>query len=148
MGRRHPSGLSPAMHRIVALLDSVVGPLDKWVIAERACLSGAQYQLEHLLKVGLVRIDSYRPRRGRGGKPAPLYTRGEVAAIKAIHGLWPDDLAVLQGIANGKTTDEIALITGRSEFVVVACVKNILDNFGAANRAGAVAIGFRRGLLK
>ena len=58
-----------------------------------------------------------------------------------------DDLAIMQQIADGEQLPQIAATRG----VTVQSMKNrmrvIYDRMGADNRAHAVAMGFRRGLL-
>lgn len=54
---------------------------------------------------------------------------------------------VLILIANGLTNREMADYLGVGEETVKTHVQTLLDNLPAKNRAHAVAIGFRRGLL-
>jgi DNA-binding NarL/FixJ family response regulator len=72
-----------------------------------------------------------------------------LAKAQAQHasGLSKQEMQVLHLIADGATTQEIAQAMHWSEATVKRRVQSILDKLGAANRAQAVAEGFRRGLL-
>lgn len=57
------------------------------------------------------------------------------------------ELEVLQHIAKGLSNQEIGRLIGCSSFTVKFHVQNILQKLAAADRAEAVAIGFRRGII-
>lgn len=63
------------------------------------------------------------------------------------HQLSPDDVRVLALIANGATNEEIAKETHWSESTVKRKIEEIAATLGARNRAQAVAIGIREGLI-
>lgn len=63
------------------------------------------------------------------------------------HQLSPDDIRVLALIANGATNEEIAKETHWSESTVKRKIEEIAATLGARNRAQAVAIAVREGLI-
>lgn len=63
------------------------------------------------------------------------------------HQLSPDDVRVLALIANGATNEEISKETHWSESTVKRKIEEIAVTLGARNRAQAVAIGIREGLI-
>ena len=63
------------------------------------------------------------------------------------HELSPDDVRVLALIANGATNEEIAKETHWSESTVKRKIEEITATLGARNRAQAVAIGIKEGLI-
>lgn len=63
------------------------------------------------------------------------------------HQLSPDDIRVLALIANGATNEEIAKETHWSESTVKRKIEEISATLGARNRAQAVAIAVREGLI-
>jgi DNA-binding NarL/FixJ family response regulator len=75
----------------------------------------------------------------------------ELAAELLIHGgeeLTPRELDVLQLIAGGKANKEIAEHLSIGEASVKSHVANILSKLGANDRAHAVAIGLKRGIIE
>ncbi len=54
---------------------------------------------------------------------------------------------ILQLVAKGKTTQEIASELSISDVTVKWHIKSAMQQLGAASRAEAVAIGIRHGLL-
>ncbi len=62
--------------------------------------------------------------------------------------LGPRELEVLARMARGLSNKEIASDLNLSTHTVKTYVKNVLGKLGAADRAGAVAAGFGRGILK
>lgn len=62
--------------------------------------------------------------------------------------LTPRELAVLQMISRGLTDREIATALGIARRTVSKHVSTILEKLDAANRAEAVSVGLRRGILK
>lgn len=63
------------------------------------------------------------------------------------HQLSPDDVRVLALIGNGATNEEIARETHWSESTVKRKIEEITATLGARNRAQAVAIAVREGLI-
>jgi DNA-binding NarL/FixJ family response regulator len=63
------------------------------------------------------------------------------------HQLSPDDMRVLALIASGATNEEIAKETHWSESTVKRKIEEIAATLGARNRAQAVAIAVREGLI-
>ncbi len=63
------------------------------------------------------------------------------------HELSPDDVQVLALIASGATNEEIAKETHWSESTVKRKIEEITATLGARNRAQAVAIGIKEGLI-
>lgn len=67
----------------------------------------------------------------------------------AIPLLTSAQIAILQWIADGKRSDDIALLMGLgSAKTVDAYLVRICDKTGAASRAAAVAWALRRGIIK
>lgn len=69
----------------------------------------------------------------------------QVAALKS--GLINTDIVMLEHLAMGESTAEMAEALAMSERTIKRRVQDVLDKLGAASRAQAVAEGFRRGLL-
>ena len=147
MGRRHHSGLSPSMRGVVAILEKASTPQTQHALADALQLSdrGIEYSLDKLLEYGVIKITGTVLNRSRYSK---LYARTDVAVQEQKGGLWPREIEILQWIADGKTLNEIAQCQEVGYWVVSKTISQILDRLGAANSVGAVAIGFRRGLLK
>lgn len=59
----------------------------------------------------------------------------------------PSDRSVLQLLAEGKATPEIASGLGMSESAVETQLSTLLNRMGAATRSDAVAAAIRRGLI-
>jgi DNA-binding NarL/FixJ family response regulator len=62
--------------------------------------------------------------------------------------LTPRLIDVLHLVAEGRTTDEIAGTLGLSPYTVKNYMERIFERLGARDRAEAVAIALRSGLLK
>jgi LuxR family transcriptional regulator, quorum-sensing system regulator CviR len=60
----------------------------------------------------------------------------------------PRELEILKWLEHGKSTWDISVILSRSERVVKWHVNNLMQKLSAQNRAQAVAIGMRLGLLE
>jgi DNA-binding CsgD family transcriptional regulator len=61
--------------------------------------------------------------------------------------LTPREAEVLELVAGGLPTPELARALGISPHSVESHVRKAMDKLGAANRAHAVALAFRQGLL-
>lgn len=72
----------------------------------------------------------YADRRGQGG------------------GLTPRELEVLQQLAEGRTNAQIAANLGLSARTIKTHVQNLLGKLDTPDRTGAVAQGFRQGLIR
>lgn len=144
---QHISGLAPSMRRVVSVLEATPRPLRVQEIADRTHLSlnGARYCIENLVRTGVVKQAGECLNHTR---LARLYVRGEAPVASVVCGLWPKDVEVLQCLANGKTWKEIGAILGRGHSSLSVACTRIYDTLGACNAAGAVAVGFRRGLIK
>lgn len=59
----------------------------------------------------------------------------------------PAELEVLQLMAYGFTTDEIATVRNRSPLTIKALERSLFHRLGAANAPHAVAIAYERGIL-
>lgn len=148
MGARHPSGMSAGMRRAFQALETAGSAgLNRLQIAELADLSdvGADYSIKELSKIGAIcQVGKFRHPRGR---LLNVYAIEESFALRPKCGLWPHEVEVLTWIAAGKTDEDIDLILERHNGWTGKAVAKILDTLGAATRAGAVAIGFRKGIL-
>lgn len=69
------------------------------------------------------------------------------AHVSREHGLSQDEIHVLARIANGATTEEIANEIHLSERTVKRKIEEIAVKLGARNRAQAVAVAVREGLI-
>lgn len=79
----------------------------------------------------------------------PGVTEGIFGRIggKGPHALTDRELTALQEMAHGKSTRQIASDMGLSEDTVKTYLKQIFRKLAVHDRAGAVAEGFRRGLV-
>ncbi len=69
-------------------------------------------------------------------------------AGESSSGISNNELRILQLIANGLDTKDIARTLYLSEYTVNDYVKSILRKFGAKNRSHAVAVALRKGLIQ
>ena len=76
-----------------------------------------------------------------------LLGRIAVAVTPELRGLSARELEILALAAEGRTSVEIGKQLYLAEETVKSHIANVLRCLGARNRAHAVAIGFRRGLL-
>lgn len=67
---------------------------------------------------------------------------------RSTAGLTPREVDVLKLVAAGKSNKEIARMMGIGMQTVKTHVSHILAKMGAPDRAGAVAIGFRKGIFE
>lgn len=63
-------------------------------------------------------------------------------------GLTPKLQEILKHMAAGLSNAEIAALTGKTMFTVRTQATTLYDVLGASNRAHAVAIGIREGLIE
>lgn len=139
------------MRRIIETLRASEQPLLIQDISERAnvSLSGSSsYAIKVLLAGGFVKVTGKCRIHRNQGRLSKLYALGDTPTQQQEGGLWPFEIEVLQWIANGKTVAEISEITGTKPSPIGKAVEQIFDVLGARNAPGAVAIGFRKGLLK
>ena len=73
---------------------------------------------------------------------------GELWARRARVGLSPRELQVLQLVADGRSAPEIGALLFVSAGTVKTHLKNIYGKLGARDRASAVALALRRGLIE
>lgn len=69
------------------------------------------------------------------------------AHVRREHQLSPEDVRVLALIANGATNEEIAQQVHCSESTVKRQIEEIMATLGARNRAQAVAVAIKEGLI-
>lgn len=62
--------------------------------------------------------------------------------------LTPHQIQILQYLAHGKRTEDIALLMNTSEPSITRYIVQIMDFTGTATRPSAVAWALRRGLIK
>lgn len=84
----------------------------------------------------------------RAAKGEMLFSVGRQMRRNEIRHLGPRELEVLVGMSKGRSNKEIATTLHLSEHTVKTYVKGVLSKLGAADRAGAVAVAFERGILK
>lgn len=82
-----------------------------------------------------------------GHKRIPSELAAEVFDYSRVD-LTPREIDVLQLIAEGKANKEIAIHFSISEASVKSHVANMLSKLGASDRAHAVAIGIKRGIIE
>jgi two-component system, NarL family, response regulator len=85
-------------------------------------------------------------RRAAGGEL--IFSTEVMKRLSANRQLGPRELEVLAGMSKGRSNKEIAIALHLSEHTVKTYVKGVLSKLGAADRAGAVAVAFARGILK
>lgn len=73
--------------------------------------------------------------------------RTRPAVVQAEHRLAARELEVLQGMSDGMTNIQIGRRLYISEDTVKTHARRLFTKLGVHDRAGAVALGFRRGLL-
>ena len=77
----------------------------------------------------------------------PQLTNEREDGMSARDSLTPAETALLRSIARGHTTEEICEALKISEYTVTNRLNSILSKLGARNRAHAVAIALRTGIL-
>lgn len=81
----------------------------------------------------------------------PLLARhitGEEPVADDTVSLTPRQLQLLRALASGRTNKELAHDLGISEGTVKSYLKELYERLGVSSRAGAVAYGMRRGLIR
>jgi len=149
MGGRHPSGMTPGARRVLLAIESAGEcGLTQDDLTELADLSraGVRDAIKCLSNLGAIHCDK-TIRRGFRGVRSRVYTVEPSFSARPTCGLWPYQLEILYWMAAGKNDEEICEILGKHKHYAGRVVNEILDTLGAANRVGAVAIGFRKGLL-
>ncbi len=76
------------------------------------------------------------------------FSEAELERVKEREQLTPRELEVLTGMARGCSNKQIAEELHLSIHTVKTYVKSLLAKLGVDERAGAVAEGFARGILK
>jgi DNA-binding NarL/FixJ family response regulator len=116
------------------------------VHALRAFKAGAcGYLLKNLVRTELIETI----RRVQAGKRViPPDLAAELAARMGESPITPRELSVLRGIAEGATNRGIGAKLNITEHTVKGHLKSILAKLDASDRAHAVVIAFRRGLLE
>lgn len=122
---------APATSHTVMIDHAVWRPFNEWVSA---------------LGIQLVRIPS-------GPSQRPRYSMTPRSANAAAErnkagDLTARELQVLSGMSNGMTNNEIGKELFLSEDTVKTHARRLFAKLGAKDRAGAVAIGFRRGYIQ
>src|SRR5215813_5328468 len=111
----------------------------------RAIKAGASgYLLKNLVRTEL--IDTIR-RVHAGKRVIPAELASELAADMGGRSITPRELLVLRGIAGGASTRGIGAKLNITEHTVKGHLKNIMAKLDASDRAHAVVIALRRGIL-
>jgi DNA-binding NarL/FixJ family response regulator len=111
----------------------------------RAFKAGASgYLLKNLVRTEL--IDTIR-RVHAGKRVIPTELASELAAHMGESPITPKELLVLRGVAEGASNRRIGASLNISEHTVKGHLKNILAKLDASDRAHAVVIALRRGIL-
>ncbi|QBG48811.1 response regulator transcription factor [Verrucomicrobia bacterium S94] len=84
----------------------------------------------------------------KGGTYFPARIAQKLAQRKEQEELTPRELEVLEFLAGGNSNKEIAEILGISLGTVKVHIQNLREKLGAVDRTDAVAIGFKRGVLR
>jgi len=116
------------------------------VQAIRAIKAGARaYLLKSLLYKEL--LQTIRTVHA-GRKAITPNIAAQIAEHSGEEGLTPKEIEVLRLIAAGNANKQIAAQLSIAEETVKSRVKNILDKLGANDRAHAVTIGLKRGIIE
>jgi DNA-binding NarL/FixJ family response regulator len=83
-----------------------------------------------------------------GGRYLPAEIRESLAEMAPLSELTRRELEVLEKIATGMTNREIGAALSISEDTVKAHLKNIFGKLGVSDRAQAVAVAARRGIIR
>jgi len=111
----------------------------------RAFKAGASgYILKNLVRTEL--IDTIR-RVHAGKRVVPSELASELAAHMGESPMTPRELLVLRGVAEGASNRRIGANLNITEHTVKGHVTNILAKLNASDRAHAVVIALRRGIL-
>jgi DNA-binding NarL/FixJ family response regulator len=89
------------------------------------------------------KYDWFKPGGHQPAEPTPNQRRPRLFG----HELTKVEIDILQGLAEGDKTSDIARHRGTSRFTVERQINMILAKLGARRRAQAVAIAIRRGLI-
>ncbi|MDZ8118770.1 response regulator transcription factor [Pontiella agarivorans] len=84
----------------------------------------------------------------QGGTYFPARIAQKLAQRKEQEELTPRELEVLEFLADGNSNKDMAEILGISLGTVKVHIQNLREKLGAVDRTDAVAIGFKRGLLR
>ena len=115
------------------------------VQVSRAIKAGARgYLLKSLLRKEL--LDTIRAVHG-GQKRVSPEIAAEIAEHAADDMLTPREVDVLRLISGGNANKEIAVQLSLTEETIKSHIRNILAKLGAHDRAHAVAIGLKRGII-
>jgi DNA-binding NarL/FixJ family response regulator len=83
-----------------------------------------------------------------GGRYLPAGIRESLADVAPLSELTRRELEVLEHIASGRTNREIGARLSISEDTVKAHLKNIFGKLGVSDRAQAMAVAVRRGIIR
>ncbi len=131
MLQRCPSGLRPSIEQRTRLL-MVVDRQERSNVPEIAGIF-----LRQTTRLALMGID------------APFLSPPPIQPTEQpSHNLTDREFDTLKGMAQGKSMKEIGVDIGLSENTVKTHTRQVFRKLGARERAQAVAIGFRRGILR
>lgn len=96
----------------------------------------------------LAQAEQLRPEEKGGGsrRPWPL-VNSQAAPPSWVAALQSRDVAVLRLLADGESTAEIADRLAYSESTIKNVIHDLVHNLGARNRAQAVALAIRAGII-
>ena len=97
---------------------------------------------------GPVAHDGLSGHGGVGTAPTPVVTRTELPAQRDEVSLTKREVEVLVGMSNGRSNAQIGQELFLSEDTIKTHARRLFRKLGAADRAQAVAIGLRRGLIR
>ena len=83
-----------------------------------------------------------------GNRAIPARLLAQIEADKAIGKLTDRQMEILSSVAEGHSNADIALQFGLSEITVKKHLSAIFERLGVANRSEAVALAFRKQMLK
>jgi two-component system, NarL family, response regulator len=83
-----------------------------------------------------------------GGRYLPPEIRESLAEVAPLSELTRRELEVLERIATGRTNKEIGAVLSISEDTVKAHLKNIFGKLGVSDRAQAVGVAAKRGIIR
>ena len=88
-----------------------------------------------------------KKKKAGGANVRGTYAKSEQGQGSASKALSAKEIEVLRWVQEGKTTDEIAVILGKSKWTAKYHINNILHKLNATNRASAISTAIGMGVM-